>query len=178
MRMAIIGGLAFAAGCLGIASSLFAQQSPAGGSWVHLVSEDKFSGAKSDVFRIVGRERIADGILSGFPVFDIMCAKGKLVDAYLAIPFMLGAPNGIIDGTHAVRTRHDDKTDRGFRYWHMGPDHKNLFADRGSIKEFLNASDVRLAFADLNGYDQVALFSPSGIDRAMLNAACGEKTFR
>ena len=153
-------------------------QTPAGGNWTHRISEDKFSGEKSEVFRILASEPLSDGPLSGTPVFDIMCRNEKWLDSYLVVPVILG--NG--DWKSAlgipqmgVWMRHDGK--KHYHFWNIAPDRKTMFADKGSTRDLLNASDVRIQFADINQYEQVALFNPSGIDRVQLNRACGEKTF-
>ena len=72
--------------------------------------------------------------------------------------------------------RHDGK--KTMHFWNMTPDRKTMFADKGATKDLLNSADVRIQFPDFNRYEQVALFSPAGIDRDQLNGACGEKTFR
>jgi hypothetical protein len=58
-------------------------------------------------------------------------------------------------------------------FWNMAVDFRTFFVDKGAAKELLNSNDARIQFRDVSEHEQVALFSPAGIDREGLVKACG-----
>jgi hypothetical protein len=143
----------------------------AGGKWTVETQEDK----------LVGNEELSDGIGSGFPSFGIACAGGKWIDSVLFSSVVLGtgAPRGGLLSNipqQVVFLRSGTKI--RVHFWNIAEDYRRLFADRGATKELLSTDDARVKFGDARGHDQTALFSPAGLDREKLEAACGAKTFK
>jgi len=151
---------------------------PAGGKWTYEIGEDKLTGALYGIFSLEADERITDGIGSASPSFVIMCG-GPLdsphwLNSKMLSPVVLrmpdtkspfGAPQ------QAVYLRADNKIH--LHFWNMAEDFRTFFVDKGATKELLNSRTARIQFRDASGDTQVAIFSPSGLNRDGLVKACG-----
>jgi hypothetical protein len=153
---------------------------PAGGNWTFEVSRDKLTGAAYGILALKADEPISDGVSSDYPRFVIMCggsaAAPKWLNSKLISPVVLG-----LGDTHSafsgspqqfVFLRADDKIHT--HAWNIADDFRVFFVDKGATREFMNSSKARIQFRDSSGHDQVAMFSPSGLDRAKAAIACGE----
>jgi tetratricopeptide (TPR) repeat protein len=151
---------------------------PAGGKWTYDIGEDKLTGALFGVFSLEGDEPITDGVASALPSFVIMCG-GPLdsphwLNSKLLSPVVLRMPDtkspfGAPQQT--VYLRADSKV--RLHFWNMAEDFRTFFVDKGATKELLNSRIARIQFRDSSGHTQVAIFSPSGLDREGLVKACG-----
>ena len=159
-------------------------QSPAGGKWTYVVSEDKLTGAPYGIFGLMADEQMADEIGKGFPSFLIMCGgtvkSPHWITSSLRSPVVLGKPD-----TRSVLTeipqqivalRADDNMHT--HAWNMAGDFRTFMVDKGATKELIEAkTTARIQFRDSSEHKQVAIFSPSGLNMEMLTKACG-KVFR
>jgi hypothetical protein len=55
----------------------------------------------------------------------------------------------------------------------MAEDFRTFFVDKAATKELLNSTDARIQFRGVSEHQQVAIFSPSGINQDVLVKACG-----
>jgi hypothetical protein len=153
----------------------------AGGKWIVEIQENKMTGALTEVLTLQADEALDSSLGSGFPVFVISCtgrvAKPKWLGSQLISPVLLGTPQikpGLA-GPHPQQTvwqRSDDKFH--IHFWNQAADFKVLFVDRGATKDLLNSTNTRIQFRDIQEHQEVAIFSPGGIDREELVKACGE----
>lgn len=151
---------------------------PAGGKWTYEIGEDKLTGALYGIFSLEADEPIADGIGSGLPSFVIMCGgradSPHWLNSKVLSPVVLGMPDQqspLGAPQQIVYLRADNKIH--VHFWNMAEDFRMFFVDKGATKELLNSSIARIQFRDAGGHKQVAIFSPSGLNRDGLVKACG-----
>jgi len=163
----------FVVASLVAAYPVLAQNSPAGGKWTYRVEQDKMTDGYWSVFTLRAEQKIGDGLLSGVPEFTITCGKGWR-DSQLNVP--------VVIASDWVEVRAEGKTHQ--REWGIGEDRRTFFVDGHdwldmkrvpATKEILRSADIRIKFEAYPGHYFVIQFSPGGIDRAMLNKACGAK---
>jgi len=56
---------------------------------------------------------------------------------------------------------------------YMAEDFCSFFVDKGATKQILVSTDARVQFRDSSEHEQVAIFSPTGINPVVLTKACG-----
>jgi hypothetical protein len=173
------------ASAMAILPLLFADDSPvrkplnAGGKWIYTIIEDKLTGAQFGVFGLPAIEPIGDGISSGTPVLIITCGGTAKSPHWVDSKFISLVVLGVSDGTSPLGVPHQLIVLRAGskihpHFWNMHGDFHTLFVDKGATKEFLDSQDARIQFRDASEHQQVAVFSPAGINRQMLNTACGK----
>ena len=168
-----------------LSASLWAQDNPsrtsdAGGKWTAEVTIDKFTSDPYTRFKLVADEQIRGGDESGLPSFTIECGKkeGKFqwINARLHSPVTLGRPNtgSWLTGApqQTVRLRANDKYYK--HNWTIAPTFHSFFVDKDATKELLNSAATRIEFRDRAERPQVVLFAPAGINKEMVNQACGK----
>jgi hypothetical protein len=150
-----------------------------GGQWNFELSEDKLTGAQYRLFVLNATERISDGISYDFPSFVIMCGgasnSSKWINSKLISPVVLGSANHTSPlgaPQQTIYLRSDDKIH--VHFWNIAEDFRALYVDKAATKELLNSSTTRIQFRDASGHNQVAMFSPSGLDRNRLGQECGD----
>jgi hypothetical protein len=174
--------IAFVLGCCNAAA-----QSPtsstsgllsAGGKWTYEVSENKLTGALYGILTLKADESITDGVSSGSPSFVVMCGgtekSPKWFNSKLLSPVVLGMPDARSPGDapqQIVYLRADDKIK--LHFWNMADDFRTFFVDKGATKDLVKSTNARIQFRDAHGHKQVAVFSPTGLNREATRKACG-----
>lgn len=143
-----------------------------GGAWTSTPMVDKLTDKVTTVFSLVANQEVANGLLKGKPRIDILCDSGKFRGAGITVP-------SIVDSSGTFFLRVDQRTQLlGIRIADIGADHHVVTLTKPYVKAFISGTDVRFQFSVYPGSSAVAVFSPTGLDRIALAAACGEKTFR
>jgi hypothetical protein len=167
--------------------SLNAQdQKSAGGNWVLELNRDKMTDVASDQFNLMADNELRDGILTARPALAVVCRAGHLKEAEFQTGLVLATPaiegRGLLNiqvPVQHLRVRLDTKISNFA--WEQLSNSKSVqiccstFSGKSELEKILKAHDVRIEFGTFSGYAQVATFSPSGIDKAMLEKSCGLK---
>lgn len=150
----------------------------AGGKWTYEIGENKLTGELYGILTLTADEPITDGLASGPPSFIIMCGGAvnspRWINSKVLSPIVLGLPNtrsAFGSPQQMVYLRADSKIH--VHFWNMADDFRTFFVDKGATKELLNSRTARIQFRDASGHHQVAIFSPSELNRDVLVKACG-----
>jgi hypothetical protein len=157
----------------------------AGGKWFVETIRNRMTDVASSQFNLMADNEIHDGIVTKRPALAIVCRAGRVDDAQFQTGVVLDTPSiegkGLLNiqvPEHYVRVRLDNKIST-FTWEHLADSKSMGICCRGfsknGLEKILKASDVRIEFGSFGGYDQVATFSPSGLDRQMLRETCGIK---
>jgi len=153
---------------------------PAGGNWTFELSSDKLTGAAYGILELKADEQVTDGIATDYPRFIIMCggtaASPRWINSKLISPVVLGMgdTHSPLSGSSQqfVILRADDKMHT--HAWNIADDFHVLFVDKGATKEFTGSTKARIQFRDAGGHNQVAIFSPAGLDKTRAATVCGD----
>lgn len=142
----------------------------AGGKWIEFHSEEKMTGAKNVRF-----ELLADNYLSEDPDYkpriELVCSNGKYTYADFNPGIRLGPPNrpGFWGQPQMeVQVRVDDAHSYHGWNWMRG---RFLSMDKGTTRELIGAHVFKVQIRGRNA-DEIAEFSPSGLDLARVKQAC------
>lgn len=145
---------------------------PAGGKWTKSETEDKMTGQKKVKFDLAG-----DNFLAGSdqrPEILIFCQGGKLALGDFRPNIRIGRPNWAgFWGQPQMRVmvRVDNKHDDHTWNWVRG---NFLAMDKGTTREILGANIFKIQFNSPEG-QQIAEFSPAGLDQQMVRQSCDLK---
>lgn len=172
---AIIIGVCVALAFTGNAGGQNSQ--PAGGKWTVQDNHDKMTDAVSRQFNLMADITLNDGIVIARPALAVVCRSGHFQEAEFQTGIVLAVPitenRGLLaipHPAHYIRARTDGKM--RFFTWDQLDDGKTMQVGKHDLEKLLDARDLRIEFASYGGYQQVAQFSPSGLDKVMFGTAC------
>jgi hypothetical protein len=143
----------------------------AGGNWSEYDSRDPMTDIKRARFELKGDNPLRDS--SENPRINIYCESGKFVfghfDPYVGVdpnrPGFWGQPQV------EVLVRLDGRTDRHGWNW----DGHFLSMDKGTVRGLIGASIFKVQLPGPGSPDNIATFSPAGMNFAQFKNACGLK---
>jgi hypothetical protein len=162
-----------------LAASLAAQNggavasgASAGGRWRVFASEDEMTAAKRMTFELISDNSLRENRDAQSRI-DIYCENGKYRSSEFTPGAMLAQPNrpGFWGQPQMeVMVRVDNTHDNHGWNWNG----RFLAMDKGTVQELLGAQVFKIEFLSSGG-QEIAEFSPGGIDLTRVSHACGLK---